>query len=117
MTERHLTISIELDCQAALLRVGKAVKEKTYQGEFLNFDSPSDFFGQLSAKRWEIVRSALGKGELSIREIAREVGRDVKRVHDDVVVLADLGLLERTESGGAICPFASLHIDMHLKAA
>jgi len=41
-----------------------------------------------------------GKGELSVRELARTVGRDVKRVHEDVVILAGLGLLERTESGG-----------------
>jgi hypothetical protein len=58
-----------------------------------------------------------GKGELSVRELARRVDRDVKRVHEDVVVLADLGLLERTESGGVVCPFSSMHIDMVLKAA
>jgi predicted transcriptional regulator len=52
-----------------------------------------------------------------VRELARTVGRDVKRVHEDVVTLADLGLLERTESGGVVCPYATLHIDMYLKAA
>ena len=36
---------------------------------------------------------------------------------EDVVALAELGLLERTDAGGVVCPFASLHIDMHLKAA
>ena len=35
----------------------------------------------------------------------------------DVVALADLGLLERTESGGVVCPYSSMHIDMVLKAA
>jgi predicted transcriptional regulator len=45
------------------------------------------------------------------------VDRDVKRVHEDVVVLADLGLLERTDSGGVVCPYTSMHIDMHLEAA
>jgi hypothetical protein len=33
------------------------------------------------------------------------------------VVLADLGLLERTASGGVLCPYTSMHIDMYLKAA
>jgi len=32
-------------------------------------------------------------------------------------VLSDLGLLERTGSGGLICPYESMHIDMVLKAA
>jgi predicted transcriptional regulator len=45
------------------------------------------------------------------------VGRDVKRVHEDVTVLATLGMLERTEQGGLICPFASMHIDMYLETA
>jgi predicted transcriptional regulator len=43
------------------------------------------------------------------------VGRDVKRVHEDVAVLADIGMLERTEQGGLVCPFSSMHIDMYLK--
>ncbi len=58
-----------------------------------------------------------GKGELSVRELARLVDRDVKRVHEDVVTLADLGLLDRTKSGGVICPYTSMHIDMYLQAA
>jgi predicted transcriptional regulator len=45
------------------------------------------------------------------------VGRDVKRVHEDIVVLAELGLLERTETGGVVCPYTSMHIDMVLNAA
>lgn len=58
-----------------------------------------------------------GKGELSVRELARAVGRDVKCVHEDVVMLAELGLLERTDGGGLVCPYSSMHIDMYLKAA
>ncbi len=51
------------------------------------------------------------------RELARGVERDVKRVHEDVGVLSQLGLLERTPSGGVVCPFVEMHIDMCLKAA
>ena len=94
-----------------------AARKNSYQGEVLNFESPGQFFGMLTERRWELVRAAQGKGELSVRELARQVGRDVKRVHEDVVALAELGLLERTDAGGVVCPFASLHIDMHLKAA
>jgi predicted transcriptional regulator len=71
----------------------------------------------LSEKRWDIVRAAQGKGEMSVRELARVVDRDVKRVHDDIVILAELGLLERTENGGLSCPYTSMHIDMYLQAA
>jgi predicted transcriptional regulator len=117
MTERYLTITLQPDWKGALRAMGKTAKADTYQGEVLNFERPGHFFGQLTEKRWELVRTAQGKGELSVRELARLVGRDVKRVHEDVVILAELGLLERTQSGGVLCPYASLHIDMHLKAA
>ena len=117
MTERYLTITLQPDWKGALRAMAQAAKADEYQGEVLNFESPGHFFGQLSEKRWEIVRAAQGKGELSVRELARTVGRDVKRVHEDVVILAALGMLERTEGGGVICPYSSMHIDMYLKVA
>jgi len=45
------------------------------------------------------------------------VKRDVKRVHEDIGVLSHLGMLERTDAGGLVCPFTEMHIDMCLKAA
>ena len=116
MTDRYLTITLQPDWKGALRAMAQAAKADEYQGEVLNFESPGHFFGQLSEKRWDIVRAAQGKGELSVRERARAVGRDVKRVHEDVVILAELGMLERTEGGGVICPYSSMHIDMYLKA-
>lgn len=117
MTERYLTITLQSDWKGALRAAAQVAKAGTYQGEVLNFETPAQFFGQLTKKRWDIVRAAQGKGELSVRELARMVDRDVKRVHEDIVILAELGLLERTESGGVVCPYTSMHIDMHLKAA
>ncbi|SIT65921.1 Predicted transcriptional regulator [Ectothiorhodosinus mongolicus] len=117
MTDRYLTITLESDWRSALRRAGQLANSETYQGEVLNFETPAQFFAQLTEKRWELVRAAQGKGEISIRELARMVGRDVKRVHQDVVVLTDLGLLERTVRNGVICPYSSMHIDMYLKTA
>ena len=117
MTDRYLTITLQPDWKGALRAVAQTAQADEYQGEILNFESPGHFFGQLSEKRWEIIRTAQGKGEISVRELARAVSRDVKRVHEDVVLLSELGLLERTASGGVLCPYASMHIDMHLKAA
>ena len=37
-------------------------------------------------------------------------------MHEDVAMLIDLGLLERTDDGVA-CPFARIHVDIELKAA
>ena len=117
MMKRNLTITLESDWKAALRATAQLAKAEAYQGEVLNFETPAQFFGQLTEKRWELVRAAQGRGELSVRELARLVGRDVKRVHEDVTVLATLGMLERTEQGGLICAFASMHIDMYLETA
>ena len=32
----------------------------------------------------------------------------------DVVTLAELGLIERTDRGGVVCPHADIHVDVHL---
>ncbi len=76
----------------------------------LKFESPGHFFGQPSEKCREIIRAAQGKGELSVRELARVVGRDVKRVLEDVVVLAGLGLhvIRMPEHYGELSPM--LHV-------
>jgi predicted transcriptional regulator len=116
MKQRHLTISLQPDWRAALRSAGAMAKAATYQGEQLNFESPAIFFSRLSEKRWALVNALQGQGEMAIRELARRVSRDVKRVHEDVQVLTELGMVERTEGGGVACPFAEVHIDMRLLA-
>jgi predicted transcriptional regulator len=49
--------------------------------------------------RWNIIKAITGIGPLSIREIARRVGRDVKAVHRDVHALLDAGVIERNAEG------------------
>jgi len=117
MNERYLTITLQPDWKGALRAAAQSAQADGYQGETLNFETPAQFFGQLTQRRWDIVRAAQGKGELTVRELARLVDRDVKRVHEDIVVLAELGLLERSERGGVLCPYTTMHIDMYLKAA
>lgn len=117
MTRRTLTISQNADWRAGLRQSAKQAAGGRYAGEVLNFETPAQLFKRLTDKRWELVHLAQGKGALSIRELARMAGRDVKRVHDDVVALAELGVFERTDSGGVICPFESVHVDFLLESA
>jgi predicted transcriptional regulator len=117
MIKRTLTITLEPDWKAALRRAGRRATARSYQGEVLNFESPGAFFGRMSERRWALVRALQGQGEISLREVARRVERDVKRVHEDVQELIELGLVERGEGGGVVCPFSTVHIDMELRAA
>lgn len=113
-TRRTLTITMTPDWRAALRQSGKAGQADRYQGETLNFESPGAFFGRLTERRWALVTTLLGQGAMAVRELARRAGRDVKRVHEDVQVLTELGLVERDDAGGVLCPFADVHIDMHV---
>jgi predicted transcriptional regulator len=54
----------------------------------------------LSGKRLELLRQLRQNAVASIAELARTLGRDYKRVHEDVEILAVAGLLERSEAGG-----------------
>jgi len=113
-TRRSLTITMTANWRAALLQAGKAGQADRHQGETLNFESPGAFFGWLTEGRWALVIALHGQGAMAVRELARRSGRDVKCVHQDVQVLTSLGLVKRDEAGGVSCPFADVHIDMHV---
>ncbi|MFZ2650682.1 MAG: hypothetical protein WA210_11330 [Burkholderiaceae bacterium] len=117
MTKRTLTITMNADWRAGLRAAAKRATAGSYQGEVLNFETAGSFFGKLTGRRWALVHALQGQGPLSVRDLARRVERDVRRVHDDVQALAELGLFERPESGGVECPFEAVHIDIRLTAA
>lgn len=87
------------------------------QGEFISFAAPELLFRVISGKRWDLLKIMTGNGELTIREVARRLHRDVKAVHGDVQALLKAGILEKTASGMIIFPFGAVHVDFMLKAA
>ncbi|MBK1721501.1 HVO_A0114 family putative DNA-binding protein [Thiocystis violacea] len=117
MAERTLTITMDPDWRRALRAAASSAGAERYQGERLNFETPGAFFGHLTARRWALVEMLMGAGELGVRELARRAERDVKRVHEDVERLTELGLVERTDRGGVICPYGNIHVDMHFHRA
>lgn len=87
------------------------------QGAVISFASPELLWQTLSKKRWELLKAMTGQGPMTIRGLARELGRDVKGVHSDVHVLLDAGLLDRTEEGRVLFPYDAVHVDFELTAA
>jgi len=119
--KRKLTIRLSPDWKAGLReaakKAAKGMDSGRYQGEVLNFESPAILFGRLTEKRWNLIRQLQAAGPVGVRELARRAGRDVRRVHDDVATLLELGLFEKTTDGQLICPYDDIHVDMHVKAA
>ena len=87
------------------------------QGTRITFASPELLFKLMTARRWEIIRTMTGAGPLTIREVARRVGRDVKAVHGDVHALLGCGVLHKTEAGKIVFPFDAVRVDVTLRAA
>ena len=115
----------------ATIRIGKAqqalqeirnrfvqsASQGHYEGEFFDFESPESLFRVLTPKRWKLIECLQKSGETGVRALARHLGRDVKRVHEDVQSLLAVGLIEKTATGKLCVPFAEIRADFVMKAA
>ncbi len=87
------------------------------QGAYISFESEEQLWKILSLKRWQILKNMTGAGEMSIREVARRIERDIKAVHGDIKILLRCGLLDKTETGKVIFSYDAIHVDFMLQAA
>ena len=117
---KKLTIRIRRDADTALKEMGerfiKAWKTGKSSGDSLQFDSPAALFRVLTPKRWELIERLQKLGPSSVRGLARELERDVKRVHEDVGALIKCGLVVRGEDGKFRVPYDVIHADFDLSA-
>jgi predicted transcriptional regulator len=112
---RTVTLDVR-SVKDSLLAAGDAVKSrKAADTARISFASAELLWAVLTAKRWEILRAMTGAGALSVREIARQVGRDVKAVHADVQALLAAGVLSKSERR-VIFPYDAVHVDFVLSA-
>jgi len=112
--KRTLTISIDPDWRSRLRAAARRAEKSAYQGETLNFQREDEFFSMLNGNRWRLLRAIMSAGETGVRELARRIQRDVRRVHDDIVILQNMGLVERTKRGKVLCPYDDIHVDIHV---
>ncbi len=113
-------IRIRKDTDAALAELGerfvRAWKTGQSDGDVFQFESPGALFRVLSPKRWELIERLQALGPCSVRGLARALGRDVRRVHGDIIVLRDVGLVERDEDDKLLVPYDVIHADFDLRA-
>jgi predicted transcriptional regulator len=95
----------------------RAAFRGTPQASRIDFPSFKDLFAIMTLKRWDIVHAMAGAGPMSIREVARRVGRDVKGVHTDVTALLSSGVVSRTREGQVIFPFNAVRVDARMETA
>ena len=117
-TKRTLEIEILSEAEsmkAAMNCITKAIESGENAGEYLTFESSSGFFEVFNARRWDIIVKLQTSGKTSIRALAKDVGRDMRRVHDDVKFLISHGIIEQDEKGVCV-PYGTIHAEFTLKA-
>jgi predicted transcriptional regulator len=92
---------------------------KGKKGAHISFSSVELLWQTLTKKRWEVLKVMTGQDPMTLREIARRVGRAVKAIHRDVHALLDTGVLDRTDDGRIHFPYSAVRVDftLHKEAA
>ncbi len=84
---------------AVVSDVARFERGETVEERHVSFESWQALFNVLTPKRYELLQHVHQHPEQSIRALARALGRDYKRVHEDVKALAEAGLLEQGGEG------------------
>ena len=118
MTKAVLRIRRNTD--AALADMGKrftaAWKSGKSSAHVFTFESPRPVPGT-EPQALGTPRAIAVPRTLEPAGLARSLERDVKRVHEDVAALIDVGLIEKTEHGRIHVPFEVIEADFELRAA
>jgi predicted transcriptional regulator len=90
------------------LEKGEKVRER-----HLTFRDLAAMLSALSPKRLELLRAVHERPAPSVKMLAERLGRDYKRVHEDVETLTATGLLIR-ENGSVSAPYDAITAEMRL---
>ena len=107
-----LSVATREQVNARFLAAAKGVP----QGSHISFATIDLLWNTIAPKRWELLQAMTGAGPISIREVARRVGRDVKAVHGDVTALIKAGVVDR-QDGKVVFPYDGVHVDFVLGKA
>ena len=88
---------------AVFLSRHRAERGKDVHEQHVTFASWEAISSVMTKKRYELLRYLRHHPVPSVAALARDIGRDYKRVHEDVEALTGIGLIER--SHGLRAPF------------
>jgi predicted transcriptional regulator len=113
----HLTVGEPM--AASLARAAAAMKAakqgKPAQPYFgVGFDDVGDLFSVFTAKRWELIGALREGGAMTVAELARQLKRDYKNVHNDCERLIEWMAIEKDENGLICAPYDEIVVDMKL---
>lgn len=90
--------------------------EKVEVEQRLNFENLHGLLKTLTPGRWMLLKKLRTKGPMSIRALAKELGRDYKNVHTDVRRLEQVGLISYTKDDKIEVPWDIVEAQLRLAA-
>lgn len=119
MSKKVLNIKVGEKIESSLKRAQK-VMEKLEVGETpapyhgIAFADVSKMLNVFTAKRWDLLACLSEHGHMSIAELARELKRDYKNVHNDISALSEWYAVEKDEAGKVFAPYDEIIVDINL---
>jgi len=95
----HVGGAFEGTKRRALDAVARYERGESVEEHHLTFETWTTLAWVITANRLELLRQVHRQQPQSIRALATALGRDYKRVHEDVEALVEAGLLDRDEAG------------------
>ena len=118
---KNIDLHVGYDPAAARARVLRAIRQAeagpTRPETHVTFESWQGLSRVLTGKRLDLLRHVRRTPAASIAELARALGRDYKRVHEDVEILSTAGLLDRTETGAVEAAYDEIRTTIDLTQA
>jgi predicted transcriptional regulator len=72
------TVTLSVSSRDDVTRRARAAFKGKKQGAHISFSSIELLWQTLTKKRWEVLKAMTGQDAMTLREVARRVGRDVK---------------------------------------
>ena len=108
----HVSSTDDFFADAAKAAARIDAGDSSAQESVIAFENMETLLKILTANRWRLLRALRTEGPTSIRRLAQSLGRDYRAVHADVMILMNVGLIERAESGEISVPWDRITAEM-----
>ena len=98
--------------EATMLALERGEEPPPYFG--IGFESLPQLFAVFTPRRWELVSHLRQAGPLTIAELARQLQRNYKNVHADVMALMEWETIRRDETNRVYVPWDEIDLRLPL---
>lgn len=88
--------------------------ESTNHYNGVGFSSVENMLSLFTLKRWELIETLRNSGEMSINGLAKELKRNYKNVHTDVMMFIEWGVVNKNEQNLVYVPYNEFIFDVKL---